>query len=66
MFLYKSNHTGARIRLYEYRYMGEYIHAYTGLYKQDLIVVSTYVIQNKLIAAFLSNRDLYNFYRSPI
>ena len=66
MLLYKSNHIGVRIRLYKYRYMGEYIHAYTGLYRWDLTVVSTYVIQNKLIAAFLSNRDLYNFYRSPI
>ena len=66
MFLYKSNHIETYIRLYKYGYIGEYIHACTGLYRQDLIVVSTYVIQNKLIAAFLSNRDLYNFYRSPI
>ena len=66
MFLYKSNHTDTCIRLYKYGYIGEYIHGYIGLYRQDLIVVSTYVIQNKLIAAFLSNRDLYNFYRGPI
>ena len=66
MFLYKSNHIDVRIRLYKYRYISQDAHRYTGLYRQDLIVVSTYVIQNKLIAAFLSNRDLYNFYRSPI
>ena len=66
MFLYKNNRTDIRIRPYECGYIGEYIHACTGVYRQDLIVVSTYVIQNKLIAAFLSNRDLYNFYRSPI
>ena len=66
MFLYKSNPIDVRIRLYKYGCIGECIHGYIGLYRQDLIVVSTYVIQNKLIAAFLSNRDLYNFYRSPI
>ena len=66
MFLYKSNHIDVRIRLYKYRHISQDTHRYTGLYRQDLIVVSTYVIQNKLIAAFLSNRDLYNFYRSPI
>ena len=36
MFLYKSKHTDARIRLYEYRYI--------GVYSQDLIVFSTYVV----------------------
>ena len=66
MYLHKSNRTDICTRLYKYGYIGEYIHACTGLYRQDLIVASTYVIQNKLIAAFLSNRDLYNFYRSPI
>ena len=66
MFLHKSNHTDARIRLYKCRHISQDAHRYSGLYRQDLIVVSTYVIQNKLIAAFLSNRDLYNFYRSPI
>ena len=66
MFLYKSNRTDTCTRLYKYRYIGECIHRYIGLYRWDLTVVSTYVIQNKLIAAFLSNRDLYNFYRSPI
>ena len=54
------------MRLYKHKYISQDTHRYTGLYRQDLIVVSTYVIQNKLIAAFLSNRDLYNFYRSPI
>ena len=66
MLLYKNNHTDTCTRLYKYRYISQDAHRYTGLYRQDLIVVSTYVIQNKLIAAFLSNRDLYNFYRSPI
>ena len=66
MFLYKSNCIDICMRLYKHKYISQDTHRYTGLYKQDLIVLSTYVIQNKLIAAFLSNRDLYNFYRSPI
>ena len=66
MYLHKSNHTDICTRLYKYRHISQDAHRYSGLYRQDLIVVSTYVIQNKLIAAFLSTGDLYNFYRSPI
>ena len=36
MFLYKNNRIGTRIRLYKHRCI--------GLYEQDLIVFSTYVI----------------------
>ena len=44
MYLHKSNRTDTCIRLYKYRYIGECIHRYSGLYRQDLIVASTYVI----------------------
>ena len=66
MFLYKSNCIDICMRLYKHKYISQDTHRYTGLYRRGLTVASTYVIQSKLIAAFLSNRDLYNFYRSPI
>ena len=52
MFLYKSTHIDTCIKLCKYRYIGQYVHGYIGLYRQDLIGVSTCVNKNKLIVEF--------------